>query len=181
MDQPAAGPGDCWRAGGEHRPGGGLLVLPDAEVFARRLPAGPARELLASAGIEFPPARRVSDLQEARAAAEELGYPVVVKALGLLHKSDAGGVALGIEDELGLGEALARMATLQSEQYSVERMAPVHGVHPSDRIRHITIWGSSPGMSGMSCSTGIRVLPRTTISRSLAKYSGTTGMLSAWM
>ena len=74
---------------------------------------------------EFPPARRVSDLQEARAAAEELGYPVVVKALGLLHKSDAGGVALGIEDELGLGEALARMATLQSEQYSVERMAPV--------------------------------------------------------
>jgi succinyl-CoA synthetase beta subunit len=42
-----------------------------------------------------------------------------------LHKSDAGGVALGIEDEQALEEALARMATLSAEGYSVERMAPV--------------------------------------------------------
>jgi acyl-CoA synthetase (NDP forming) len=84
-----------------------------------------SRELLASAGIEFPSARRVADLAEARAAAAELGYPIAVKALGLLHKSDAGGVALGIEDEQALEESLARMATLSAEGYSVERMAPV--------------------------------------------------------
>ncbi len=84
-----------------------------------------AREVLASAGIEFPPARRVADLAEARAAAAELGYPVVVKALGLLHKSDAGGVALGIEDERALEQVLARMATMETEGYSVERMAPL--------------------------------------------------------
>jgi acyl-CoA synthetase (NDP forming) len=91
-------------------------------------PAGywEARELLASAGIEFPSARRVADLDAARAAAAELGYPVVVKALGLLHKSDAGGVALGIDDERALEQALARMATLSAEGYSVERMAPVN-------------------------------------------------------
>ena len=84
-----------------------------------------SRDLLASAGIEFPSARRVGNVDEARAAAAELGYPVVVKALGLLHKSDAGGVALGIEDEQALAEALARLATLSAEGYSVERMAPV--------------------------------------------------------
>jgi acyl-CoA synthetase (NDP forming) len=84
-----------------------------------------ARELLASAGIAFPPAYRVANLAEARKAAAELGYPVVVKALGLLHKSDAGGVALGIEDELAFEEVLAEMATLSSKGYSVERMAPV--------------------------------------------------------
>jgi acyl-CoA synthetase (NDP forming) len=84
-----------------------------------------SRELLASAGIEFPSARRVADLAEARAAAAELGYPIAVKALGLLHKSDAGGVALGIEDEQALEDALAKMATLPAEGYSVERMAPV--------------------------------------------------------
>ena len=33
----------------------------------------------------------------------------------------------------------------------------------------------------MSCSTGISASPRTTIGRSLAKYSGTTGMFSSWM
>jgi acyl-CoA synthetase (NDP forming) len=84
-----------------------------------------ARELLGSAGISFPPAQQVAGLDEARAAASELGYPVVVKALGLVHKSDAGGVALGIENEQGLEEALAHMATLSAEGYSVERMAPV--------------------------------------------------------
>ena len=84
-----------------------------------------SRDLLASAGIEFPPARRVGDVDEARVAAASLGYPVVVKALGLLHKSDTGGVALGIEDEQALAESLARLATLSAEGYSVERMAPV--------------------------------------------------------
>ena len=83
-----------------------------------------ARDLLASAGVEFPSARRVTDFDQARAAAAELGYPVAVKALGLLHKSDAGGVALGIEGEQALEDALARMATLPAEGYSVERMAP---------------------------------------------------------
>jgi acyl-CoA synthetase (NDP forming) len=90
-------------------------------------PAGywEARELLASAGIAFPSARRVADFDEACAAATELGYPLVVKALGPLHKSDAGGVALGVESEMALEEALAEMATLSAEGYSVERMAPV--------------------------------------------------------
>jgi acyl-CoA synthetase (NDP forming) len=84
-----------------------------------------ARELLGATGIPFPRAHRVRDADEARAAAVELGYPVVVKALGLLHKSDAGGVALGIEDERALEASLAEMATLSTEGYSVERMAPV--------------------------------------------------------
>ena len=46
---------------------------------------------------------------EAVAAADALGYPVVLKALGLLHKSDAGGVALGLRDEAALRAALADM------------------------------------------------------------------------
>ena len=43
-----------------------------------------------------------------RAAAEAIGYPVVLKALGLLHKSDAGGVALGLPRRR-LTTALTRM------------------------------------------------------------------------
>jgi acyl-CoA synthetase (NDP forming) len=82
-----------------------------------------ARELAASAGIEFPPARRAANADEARSAAAELGYPVAVKALGLLHKSDAGGVALSIADDRALEKSLASMATVSVEGYSVERMA----------------------------------------------------------
>ena len=103
----------------------GVPELPPAASATQADDYWSARELVASAGIVFPLARRAANVDEARAAAAELGYPVVVKALGLLHKSDAGGVALGIEGEQALEEALARMATLSAEGHSVERMAPV--------------------------------------------------------
>jgi acyl-CoA synthetase (NDP forming) len=85
-----------------------------------------ARELLGSAGVSLVDAVRVASLDEARAAAAELGYPVVLKALGLLHKSEAGGVVLGIDSEAALGDAFSEMATrLSPEAYSVERTAPL--------------------------------------------------------
>lgn len=85
-----------------------------------------ARTLLASAGIAFADARRVESADGALAAARELGYPVVLKALGLLHKSDAGGVVLGINDEEELERSLSTMATsLSPAGYSVERMEPL--------------------------------------------------------
>ncbi len=85
-----------------------------------------ARELLAAAGVPFAQARRVSGLDEALAVAAEVGYPVVLKALGELHKSDAGGVAVGLRRPEDLDEAFTRMAqTLSPPSYSVEAMAPL--------------------------------------------------------
>ena len=61
-----------------------------------------ARAAFAAAGVPFAAARIVSTREGAAAAAAELGYPVVLKALGALHKSDAGGVVLGLADEVAL-------------------------------------------------------------------------------
>ncbi|CDO27795.1 acetate--CoA ligase family protein [Mycolicibacterium porcinum] len=83
-----------------------------------------ARELFRVAGVEFPGARLVSDAGEALAAAEEIGYPVVLKAMGLLHKSDSGGVALGLSDPDELSAAVARMQdSLDPAGFCVEGMA----------------------------------------------------------
>ena len=86
-----------------------------------------ARALLEAAGIEFIAARSVVAGGDVEAAAAELGYPVVVKALGTLHKSDAGGVVVGIA---GPDELRATVADLRRRLappgFSVERMAPVH-------------------------------------------------------
>jgi acyl-CoA synthetase (NDP forming) len=78
------------------------------------------RELLAAAGVPFVEARRARTVDEAVAAAEALGYPVVVKALGLAHKSESGGVALGLQDASAVSAALAAMPA--AEGYAVERM-----------------------------------------------------------
>jgi acetate---CoA ligase (ADP-forming) len=86
----------------------------------------PARALAASAGIPMAAAREVRTLDDAIVAAEALGYPVVLKALGREHKSDAGGVVLGIADERALETAVRRVEReLAPASLSVERMAPL--------------------------------------------------------
>jgi len=85
-----------------------------------------ARALLAAGGVPFVEARTVGDEDAAVAAAGELGYPVVLKALGLLHKSDAGGVAVGLRDDRSLAAAVADMERrLAPPAFTVERMAPL--------------------------------------------------------
>jgi acyl-CoA synthetase (NDP forming) len=50
-------------------------------------------------------------------------YPVATKALGLAHKTDAGGVILGIADEAALADALAAL-----EAARAERAVPLDGI-----------------------------------------------------
>lgn len=63
-----------------------------------------AKALLSGIGIPFPAGRMVSTLEEAQRAAAALGFPVVLKAqsANLPHKSDAGGVVLGLSDASSL-------------------------------------------------------------------------------
>lgn len=85
-----------------------------------------ARDLLAEGGVPFAPARQVASRSEAVEAAAVLGYPVALKALGLLHKSDAGGVALGLASPAELDVAYVDMdGRLGAPGYAVEAMADV--------------------------------------------------------
>jgi acyl-CoA synthetase (NDP forming) len=60
-----------------------------------------AKALLAKAGIPAAPERLATTVEKAVAAAAEIGYPVVMKIVSpdILHKSEAGGVKLGLADE----------------------------------------------------------------------------------
>ncbi len=80
-----------------------------------------SKGLLARFGVPVPPAKVVRSAEEAAAAADELGYPVVVKALGVAHKTEAGGVrlALGSPDEVS--SAVTEMSGL-SRSYLIEKM-----------------------------------------------------------
>ncbi|WP_129311091.1 acetate--CoA ligase family protein [Streptomyces sp. L2] len=82
------------------------------------------RAALEAAGLPFPAAREVHDETELLAATEEFTGPYVLKALHLLHKSDAGGVALGLAGPAELLAAFREMrARLGAPAYSVEAMA----------------------------------------------------------
>lgn len=81
-----------------------------------------ARAALAAAGVPFAEARAARDPAEALTAARAIGYPVVLKAVAALHKSDGRGVILGIRDDDELAYALA---SLDSQELSVERAEDV--------------------------------------------------------
>jgi acyl-CoA synthetase (NDP forming) len=76
--------------------------------------------------VPLEPARVVSSAAKAVAVAAEIGYPVVLKALGTLHKSDVGGVVLGLRDERTLAAAFAELhERLAPPAVAIERMAPL--------------------------------------------------------
>ncbi|MCG0239990.1 MAG: acetate--CoA ligase family protein [Firmicutes bacterium] len=77
-----------------------------AATAGRHLLEPEAIGLLADYGVPTLPARWVRTPEEALAAADELGYPVVLKVVSpqILHKSDVGGVKLNLRDR----DAVAR-------------------------------------------------------------------------
>ena len=65
------------------------------------------KRLLAGYGVPVVEERLVTDLAAAKAAAQQLGYPVALKvcAAGLAHKTESGLVALRLRDERDLEDA----------------------------------------------------------------------------
>ncbi len=84
---------------------------------------GHAKAVLASYGLVVPGSAVANSAAEAPALASELGFPVVVKALSadLAHKSEIGGVHVGLDSEAAVRRAVASMAGL-SDRFLVERM-----------------------------------------------------------
>jgi acyl-CoA synthetase (NDP forming) len=83
--------------------------------------------LLRSHGIEIAPCGLAANLTEAKSIANRLGYPVAVKlvARNLAHKSEVGGVHLGIDSDAALGRALAALdaiAIADKEGILVQKM-----------------------------------------------------------
>jgi acetyl coenzyme A synthetase (ADP forming)-like protein len=76
----------------------------------RWLDPAEARALLTAYGIPLAPERLVDSVDGAVAAARDVGFPVVVKtAAPGAHKTESGGVALGLETEDEVRDAAARI------------------------------------------------------------------------
>jgi acyl-CoA synthetase (NDP forming) len=78
-----------------------------------------ARAFVAAAGIAVSEARLVGTVEDAIAAAADVGYPVALKRIDALHKSDTGGVALDLDSP---DELIAACRRLGPGELSLERM-----------------------------------------------------------
>jgi acyl-CoA synthetase (NDP forming) len=78
------------------------IFLPQADVF----------DLLRSYGIPTVETEKISDRAELEEAARKIGFPVVLKvdSEAIIHKSESGGVALGLKDSTSLQTAFEEMS-----------------------------------------------------------------------
>lgn len=93
-----------------------------------------AKELLMKAGIPVVEAKLARSKKEAVALSKEMGFPVVLKISSpdVVHKSDAGGVKLGLANAAQVGKAYDQIVASVRQAYpqaqiegaSVQRMAP---------------------------------------------------------
>lgn len=101
-----------------------------------------AKEVLDAVGIATPPRRRVNDLAAAQRALLELDGSLAVKMIdaSVLHKTEAGGVRLGVRTPDELSDALADVARTGAREFLVERMAP-DGVDLVVSVRRDPVFG----------------------------------------
>ncbi len=82
-----------------------------------------SKRALEALGLTVPEGRLVATVDEAVTAAEGIGYPVVVKAVGggIVHKTEAGGVSIDLHSPGAVASA-ARRLHRDGRQLLVERM-----------------------------------------------------------
>jgi acyl-CoA synthetase (NDP forming) len=88
------------------------IAVPEIEILqGGSIPEYAGKELMRALGIAVPNGALAGTLAEARETARRIGYPVVLKAQAaeLAHKSDVGGVIVGIKDADALASAWERL------------------------------------------------------------------------
>jgi acetate---CoA ligase (ADP-forming) len=120
------------------------------------MPAGPmveyrAKAIFGAAGIAVPRGELARTIDDAVRIATTIGYPLVLKAQAatLMHKSDVGGVAVGIAEEAALRAAWNAMSAsiakalpeLTLDGILVEAMAPAGGLELIAGARRDPAWG----------------------------------------
>ena len=104
------------------------------------------RSLLDAARIPRAEEVVVKTKEDALKAAEKLGYPVVMKVVGPVHKSDVGGVVLNVKDSKTVGIEFGRMIKIKDTtailiQQMLSGIELFAGAKKEEKFGHIVLCG----------------------------------------
>jgi len=136
-----------------------------------------AARVMAAYGIPMADGRLVADVEEAVAAAQALGYPLALKIVSpdILHKTDVGGVVLGLTGVDALRGAFPRLLEgvrqrrpeARIEGVLVQRMAPpagrevLAGMKRDEQFGPVVLAGLGGIFTEIVGDTALRVAPVT--------------------
>ena len=104
---------------GKDRPPPEPILLPGDPQTLEGLSEAAAKDMLRKAGVPVPPSRHVKARDELAEAAGLLTAPLALKAEGLAHKTEAGGVALHLS---GVDAVVAAADVMPGDSFLVEEM-----------------------------------------------------------
>ena len=137
-----------------------------------------AAQVMAAYGIPMADSRLATGVEEAAAAADELGYPLALKIVSpdILHKTDVGGVVLDLTDAEAVRETFPRLVAkvrqrrprARIEGVLVQRMAPpdgrevLIGMKRDEQFGPVMLAGLGGIFTEVVGDTALRVAPVTT-------------------
>jgi acetyl-CoA carboxylase biotin carboxylase subunit len=109
-----------------------VFIGPGADVMARMGDKAQAKQELAAAGVPLVPGAEAASAAEARAAANDVGFPVLLKA-----RAGGGGKGMRlVEDPVGLEDAYARASAEALAAFGDGRLYLEKAIEPA---RHIEV------------------------------------------
>ena len=95
------------------------LLIPGSPKAPTLIDEGASKKALSSHGLPIPKSNLADTPEEAVAAAAQIGYPVVVKGLGVAHKTEAGALRLNLKDADAVAAACDEM---DAARFLIEEM-----------------------------------------------------------
>jgi acyl-CoA synthetase (NDP forming) len=144
-----------------------------------------ARSVLTAFGIPVARSRMAPGWNEVRRAAKEIGFPVALKAIGptLLHKSDIGGVKLGLANTAEVRRAFGELERRLGDRvtsYLVQEMVPggvevIVGALFDRTFGPLVLYGSGGTLVELLGDTAFRIAPLSDVEVSdmLSEVKGT--------
>jgi acyl-CoA synthetase (NDP forming) len=157
----------------------------------RTLSEASSKAILGDAGLPVVRGIVGQDVEEAAAAAAELGYPVAIKVVSpdIPHKAAVGGLALDVKDEAALRAAYpavmdqpgARIEGVLVEQMAGEGIELLVALRHDDTFGYVLVLGLGGSFVELLADVAIRVLPvdSAEITRMLRKLRGSSLLFDA--
>lgn len=163
-----------------------LLAVSPLDAPARMIGEYEAKRMLAAHGVPVPEGGTARTVAEACDLADRLGTPVVLKATGLAHKTEAGGVHLNLADRAAVARA-AQDTLRASPALLVERMVTgglvelIVGVTRDPAYGLLLTVGAGGVLAELLADTATLLLPVTEadVARSLASLR-VSALLAGW-
>ncbi len=177
------------RADWLRRPQGRLSQLERIDAAAAREVASAAgerwltpaevRRVLDAYGVPLVAERQAGTVEDAVAAACEVGFPVVVKtAAAGVHKTESGGVALDLQDEAAVREASARIGPpLLVQPFLSEGVELLVGAVQDPVFGPLVALGPGGTLAELIGDAGFRLAPVTDVDADELVRSGKVGRL----